>query len=940
MMEHDGKAVCSDQCTSDSPNDLPSPLKGRGRGRVGDRGRSRGSEQDSAYFSGSQANGSSASQTRPKEFTSGLHKILDRPSSSKTSPKDGGSRTSPKDGGHSEKPEDAFVSPNSPAQKAAMEQSLASLSEALDFVDHCRQSNLYQNLEKKKKLTDFACSLVETPPQPSQDPLQLSSSDVAWDGSTKKRTLSESDEGEERFCVAVSLSDGLVQHTTHFCSTEMGFPENMWVGRSILDFIHIEDRESFSSHVTENIHLDMIGTAKNSFCARIRQYNSLKSGFTVKGRKTRYSPFKLSTFFRGTQITSLVPDSLAVGYLFLTAEPIYCAYTSPLEAGPVELRNQKTTFSTQHMPDCTLSWVDESAISFTGYLTHHVLGHSILEFIHPSDMTILKNIFQRLVVTRGEPGHSEAVRMRTKNRSYITLNSTWSSFINPWTQKLEFVMGKHTVLLGPENIDDFFNATLNVKNKGLTMAGQAIQEDIRKCLTKPLKVSKSHLGSSCQTITTIERRQDGLQSLMGGMQEVTVGSQAVAPTPPIEVQNGCFAAESSDSEWGPNYVQLNYKENITRYFDSHPRTHTQNRTRDTFFVDLVFPSDNQEASTKKLKSGKRKSSDSKSSSGSDKSMSPKMSTSVEQQAQAGTVSCDQANHSRGANINPQDPQPPVITEELMRQHNIDMENIMKQQFKETKRTGDLLLRNRVPLPQVPSTAKTQSIIIVPAATITRQTPRPEIQTKTTDTAQGCMRIENDGSDSSGLYSFLHSTSDNLTLLSSNDGNRKIKKVGRRWRPNRKEPFWNQKGNQSKELVNKYVVPEIEVKKVLESDQLRLMVMSQPAEVRGQLDELIQQIDHNGLHLNEFMEGMQCGPSVNSTSSTDDTEDNSEEDMSQSKRRRLVAKKSYRETMSIFMEEDAPFPEPSQESLARGPFRWSIADVPFDAGWESSSSASP
>merc|ERR1711936_499933 len=423
------------------------------------------------------------------------------------------------------------------------------------------------------------------------------------------KDMDDDDADQARFCVAVSLNDGLVQHTTNFCSNEMGYPADMWIGRSILDFIHIEDRDLFSSFVTENIHLEMVGNAKISFSVRIRQYNGLRSGFTVKRRKTRYNTFKVSTFFRGLQNSQENQSPPAETYLFITAEPIRCAYKTPLEVGPVTAQGGKNFFSTQHKADCTLSWLDESAICFTGYITQHILGHSILEFIHPSDLTILKKIFERLVDTRGQPGHSEAVRMRTQNRSYISLNSTWSSFINPWTQKLEFVMGKHTVLLGPEEIEDFFSSSLNT-SKGLSVAGQAIQEDIRKCLTKALKVPSTSTSSEA-------RKQDLLiQSLMGTILKDSKSTSKPPgplqaplytwqpPMAPITIPGMLF----SDSDSAPNYTQLNYKENITRYFNSQPRTHTETKTKEDFFPDVNISSDPSKESPKRRKlSGKRRS---------------------------------------------------------------------------------------------------------------------------------------------------------------------------------------------------------------------------------------------------------------------------------------------------------------------------------------------
>ena len=938
-MEDVSKAVGSQglpqEKTSDSPQDALPPLPpSRGRGRGRGRGKKDKSEQDSAYSSGSQA----------KRRADEGH--LGQPTTPTT--------TSGDEAKPSQYQMEAMPAPNSPAHQAAKAQSLATLSEALDFVDQCRKSNLWQNMEKQKSLTNMASSLMTSP-----EPVPGTSSDMQVNIEQEQEHAALGTEPDDvdqaRFCVAVSLNDGLVQHTTNFCSNEMGYPADMWIGRSILDFIHIEDRDLFSSFVTENIHLEMVGNAKISFSVRIRQYNGLRSGFTVKRRKTRYNTFKVSTFFRGLQNSQENQSPPAETYLFITAEPIRCAYKTPLEVGPVTAQGGKNFFSTQHKADCTLSWLDESAICFTGYITQHILGHSILEFIHPSDLTILKKIFEKLVDTRGQPGHSEAVRMRTQNRSYISLNSTWSSFINPWTQKLEFVMGKHTVLLGPEDIEDFFSSSLNT-SKGLSVAGQAIQEDIRKCLTKALKVPSTSTAAEA-------RKQDVLiQSLMGNiLKDSKSENKPAAPMPasmpaplsswkppmaPITIPGMLF----SDSDSAPNYTQLNYKENITRYFNSQPRTHTETKTKEDFFPDVNIPSEASKESPKRRKlSGKRRSGsgsrswDSTSPPSGSKPTSPKLSPTLSQ-PRSEPAEGEQSSEKGSSNPHP-------ITVEMMAQHNEDMEKEMKEKFKVSKKTSDTrFIMHRAPGPMVTATVTTPSVALMSVpipqellpplmgegmAESSKDISPPSAANRLKVPQEQHIEAESDSSD---LYSFLHTTgtSDMMTLPSSSEGPRKIKKVARRWRPSRQEPFWNQKVHHTRELVNQYEVPTLELGQVLKRDNLRLMMMSQPSEVKCQLDQLIQDISMEGLNLDEFMEDLQCPPSDSSTESEEDEISDSEE--SAAKKRKLVWKRNYQESMGIFLEEDAPFPDPSPDALAKGLEVWTQPESTFDMGWDTSTSS--
>jgi len=41
---------------------------------------------------------------------------------------------------------------------------------------------------------------------------------------------------------------------------------------------------------------------------------------------------------------------------------------------------------------------------------------------------------------------SKPYRFRAQNGSYVLLETEWSSFVNPWSKKLEFVIGQHRVL--------------------------------------------------------------------------------------------------------------------------------------------------------------------------------------------------------------------------------------------------------------------------------------------------------------------------------------------------------------------------------------------------------------------------------------------------------------------------------------------------------------
>lgn len=43
------------------------------------------------------------------------------------------------------------------------------------------------------------------------------------------------------------------------------------------------------------------------------------------------------------------------------------------------------------------------------------------------------------------PFEHSPVRLRCQNGDHVTLDTSWSSFINPWSRKVAFIIGRHKV---------------------------------------------------------------------------------------------------------------------------------------------------------------------------------------------------------------------------------------------------------------------------------------------------------------------------------------------------------------------------------------------------------------------------------------------------------------------------------------------------------------
>ena len=57
-----------------------------------------------------------------------------------------------------------------------------------------------------------------------------------------QQTKTDKSTPEEGFCCVMSMHDGVVLYTTPSITSSLGFPRDMWLGRSFIDFVHPKDR--------------------------------------------------------------------------------------------------------------------------------------------------------------------------------------------------------------------------------------------------------------------------------------------------------------------------------------------------------------------------------------------------------------------------------------------------------------------------------------------------------------------------------------------------------------------------------------------------------------------------------------------------------------------------------------------------------------------------
>lgn len=54
-------------------------------------------------------------------------------------------------------------------------------------------------------------------------------------------------------------------------------------------------------------------------------------------------------------------------------------------------------------------------------------------------------VFSAVLQHAGQPFDHSSIRFCARNGEYIILDTSWSSFVNPWSRKVSFVIGRHKV---------------------------------------------------------------------------------------------------------------------------------------------------------------------------------------------------------------------------------------------------------------------------------------------------------------------------------------------------------------------------------------------------------------------------------------------------------------------------------------------------------------
>ncbi|XP_034468327.1 period circadian protein homolog 2 isoform X2 [Hippoglossus hippoglossus] len=303
------------------------------------------------------------------------------------------------------------------------------------------------------------------------------------DSITSEYTLKNND----IFAVAVSLITGRIVYISDQAASILNCKREVFKNTKFVEFLTPQDVSVFYSFTTPYRlpSWSMCTGAESSppDCMQEKSFFCRISGGKECEGNMQYYPFRMTPYRMKVQDTVHSEDQFCC---LLLAERVHSGYDAP------RIPTDKQIFTTTHTPSCVFQDVDERAVPLLGYLPQDLIGTSLLLHLHPNDRPIMMAIHRKILQYAGQPFDHSSIRFCARNGEYIILDTSWSSFVNPWSRKVSFVIGRHKVRMGPVN-EDVFVARASSLGETKTMDSdiQDITEQIHRLLLQPVHNSGS-----------------------------------------------------------------------------------------------------------------------------------------------------------------------------------------------------------------------------------------------------------------------------------------------------------------------------------------------------------------------------------------------------------------------------------------------------------------
>ncbi|NXL04975.1 PER3 protein, partial [Mesembrinibis cayennensis] len=297
----------------------------------------------------------------------------------------------------------------------------------------------------------------------------------------------------DTFVAVFSLLSGRIMHISEQAASILNCKKKVLDSSRFVELLVPQDVSVFYTH-TDQSHLPLwnmesqtaslyeYAQVKSFFC-RIRQVHYYRfMGAKDQEQETRCYPFRITPYLVHV-CTSVHVD--AESCCLALAEKIHSGYEGKSGDVTPRIPMDKRIFTTTHTPGCVFLEIDDRAVPLLGYLPQDLIGTSILMYLHPEDRPLMIAIHRKILKFAGQPPFEHLpIRFCTQNGDYVILDTSWSSFVNPWSRKVVFIIGRHKVRTSPLNEDVF--AARSKETSSVEKEIRELQGQIYKLLLQPV----------------------------------------------------------------------------------------------------------------------------------------------------------------------------------------------------------------------------------------------------------------------------------------------------------------------------------------------------------------------------------------------------------------------------------------------------------------------
>ncbi|XP_062860272.1 aryl hydrocarbon receptor nuclear translocator-like protein 2 isoform X2 [Trichomycterus rosablanca] len=283
----------------------------------------------------------------------------------------------------------------------------------------------------------------------------------------------------EGFLFVVGCDRGKIVFVSESVSKILNYSRPELIGQSLFDYVHPKDigkvKEQLSSSELYprerlidaktglQVQADLpvgatrlcSGARRSFFCrmkcnkVTVKEEKNFQASSSKKKESQRYCTVHCTGYLRTWPTSQLgaegevEADKESSHFSCLVAVGRVHPHTTPQVNGEVKVK--PTEFVTRCAMDGKFTFVDQRATTILGYLPQELLGTSCYEYFHQDDLPHLADRHRKVLRSK-EKIETNCYKFKTKYGSFVTLQSQWFSFINPWTKEVEYIVSTNTVI--------------------------------------------------------------------------------------------------------------------------------------------------------------------------------------------------------------------------------------------------------------------------------------------------------------------------------------------------------------------------------------------------------------------------------------------------------------------------------------------------------------